>query len=74
MLEERAKKYTKEIEPEIKNIRKLKQVMDDYIDGKESTIKIVMLEDFSKGLEKILDLYKTTPFMNNKKEEGNVNV
>ena len=43
MLEERAKKYTKEIEPEIKNIRKLKQVIDDYIDGKESTIKIVML-------------------------------
>ena len=32
MLEERAKKYTKEIEPEIKNIKKLKQVMDDYID------------------------------------------
>lgn len=74
MIEERAKKYTKEIEPEIKNIRKLKQVIDDYIDGKESTIKIVMLEDFSKGLEKIIDLYKTTPFMNNKKEENNINL
>ena len=58
MLEERAHKYTKEIEPEIKNIKRLKQVTDDYIDGKESTIKIVMLEDFSKGLENILDLYK----------------
>ncbi len=64
MLEERAKKHTQDIEPEIKNIRKLKQVMDDYIDGKESTIKIVMLEDFSKGLEKILELYKT-PFLGN---------
>ena len=74
MLEERAKKHTKEIEPEIKNIRKLKQVMDDYIDGKESTIKIVMLEDFSKGLDKILELYKTPPFMNNKKESNNANV
>lgn len=57
MLEERAKKYTKQIEPEIKNMRRLKQVIDDYIDGKETTIKIVMLEDFSKGLENILKLY-----------------
>ena len=67
MLEERAKKYTKEIEPEIKTIRKLKQVIDDYIDGKESTIKIVMLEDFSKGLDNILELYKTN-FLNKKEE------
>lgn len=59
MLEERAKKYTKEIEPEIKNMRRLKQVIDDYIDGKEITIKIVMLQDFSKGLENILKLYDT---------------
>ena len=62
MLEERARKYTKEIEPEIKNIRKLKQVIDDYIDGKEITIKIVMLEDFSRGLENILKLYNNTSF------------
>ncbi len=62
MLEERARKYTKEIEPEIKNMRKLKQVIDDYIDGKETTIKIVMLEDFSKGLESILKLYNNTSF------------
>ncbi|NLC87453.1 MAG: hypothetical protein GX682_01535 [Clostridiaceae bacterium] len=58
MLAERAKKYTKQIEPEIKNIKKLKQVIDEYIDGKEPTIKIVMLEEFSKELEKIVDLYK----------------
>ena len=67
MLEERAKKYTKEIEPEIRNIKKLKQVTDDYIDGKESTIKIVMLEDFSKGLDNILELYKT-PLLGKKEE------
>ena len=59
MLSSRAKKYTKEIEPEIKNMKKLKQVIDDYIDGKDKTIKIVMLEEFSKELELILDLYKT---------------
>ena len=58
MLSDRAKKYTKEIEPEIKNIKKLKQTIDEYLEGKESTIKIVMLEEFSKELENILDLYK----------------
>ena len=67
MLAERAKKYTKEIEPEMKNIKKLKQVMDDYIDGKEPTIKIVMLEEFSKELENILDLYKPN-FLTRKEE------
>ena len=58
MMLDRAKKYTKEIEPEIKNIKKLKQTIDEYLEGKESTIKIVMLEEFSKELENILDLYK----------------
>ena len=59
MLADRAKKYTKEIEPEMKNIKKLKQVIDDYIDGKETTIKLVMLEEFSNELGNILDKYKT---------------
>jgi hypothetical protein len=54
----RANKYTKEIEPEMKNIKLLKQVMDDYIKGKETTIKIVMLKEFSKDLGYILDKYK----------------
>ena len=58
MLAERAKKYTKQIEPEIKNIKKLKQVTDEYLDGKEPTVKNIMLEEFSKELEKIIDLYK----------------
>ena len=58
MLSERAKKYTKQIEPEIKNIKKLKQVIDEYLLDKEPTIKNIMLEEFSKELDKILDLYK----------------
>ena len=57
-LVDRANNYTKEIEPEMKNIRKLKQVMDDYITGKEITIKIVMLKEFSKELGNILEKYK----------------
>ncbi len=57
-LANRANKYTKEIEPEMKNIKLLKQVIDDYIKGKDTTIKIVMLKEFSKELGYILDKYK----------------
>ena len=55
---DRANRYTKQIEPEMKNIKQLKQIVDDYIKGKESTIKIVMLKEFSKSLESILEKYK----------------
>ena len=41
-----------------KNIKQFKQIVDDYIKGKESTIKIVMLKEFSKSLESILEKYK----------------
>ncbi len=58
MLSERARKYKNQIEPEIPQMKKLKQVMDDYIDGKETTIKIVMLQDFSSELGKIIDKYR----------------
>jgi len=60
LLIERAKKYPDEIEPEIKNIKILKQVIDDYIKGKETTIKIVMLKELSKDLGKIIENYKTS--------------
>lgn len=56
----RANKYTKEIEPEIKNIKHLKQVTEDYIKGKDISIKIVMLKEFAKYLGFILDKYKTS--------------
>ena len=65
----RADLYTKEIEPEMKNIKQLKQVIDDYTRGKENSIKLVMLKDFSKDLGKILDKYKTPSFLSSKKEE-----
>ena len=65
----RAEEYTKQIEPEMPNIKQLKQVIDDYLKGKEQSIKIVMLKEFSKSLGIILDKYKTSFF--NKKEEEN---
>ena len=52
----------------MKNIKQLKQVMDDYIKGKDIGIKIVMLEEFSKDLGYILEKYKTGIF--NKKEDS----
>ena len=55
---DRAEKYTKEIEPEMKNIKQLKQVIDDYIKGKDVGIKIVMLKEFSNDLGTILEKYR----------------
>ena len=60
LLVERSKKYPSEIEPEIKNIKTLKQVIDDYIKGKDTTLKLVMLKELSKDLGKIADNYKTS--------------
>lgn len=54
----RADLFTKEIEPEMKNIRQLKQVIDDYVQDKENSIKLVMLKDFSKDLGRILEKYE----------------
>lgn len=57
-LTDRANRYTKQIEPEMKTIKQLKQVIDDYLKGKDPTIKIVMLKEFSKDMGYILDKYK----------------
>ena len=54
----RANKYAKKLYSEIKNIQKLKNVIDDYVDGKLPSIKIVLLEDFSHELENILNIYE----------------
>ena len=63
----RADKYAKQIEPEMKNMKQLKQIIDDYLSGKDPSIKMVMLKEFSKDLGYIIDKYKPTLFP--KKEE-----
>ena len=68
-LVDRANRYTREIEPEMKNIKKLKQVIEDYIAGKATTIKIVMLKDFAIELGNILEKYKTSFFGGKEKEQ-----
>ena len=70
ILRKRVDKHPKEIEPEMKNIKQLKQIVDDYIKGKDIGIKIVMLEEFSKDLGYVLDKYKTGIFA--KKEESDI--
>ncbi len=63
----RANKYTKKIEAEIKNIKQLKQIIDDYVNGKPPSIKLVMLQEFSKNLGYIVDKYK--PVLFSRREE-----
>ena len=58
----RADKYTKQIEPEMKNIKQLKQIIDDYLNGKDPSIKTVMLTEFSKDMGYILDKYNLNFF------------
>ena len=64
----RVKLYKAEIEPEMKNIKQLKQLIDDYTKNKDATIKIVMLREFARDLEYILEQYKT-PVLGGRKEE-----
>ena len=60
-LMKRAKKYTKELQPEIENLRKLKNIIDTYLAGIDIGIKIVMLQEFSNDLDTILKIYKNEP-------------
>ena len=63
----RVELYHDEIEPEIKNITQLKQILDDYTSSKDNSIKVVMLRDFAKVLGMIIDKYKTS-FLGVKKD------
>ena len=57
----------------MKNIKQLKQIIDDYLKGKEPSIKIVMLKEFSDSLEYILSKYKTS-FLSKKQEAEETSV
>ena len=55
---DRAKRNGSKLQEEVPNLKKLKQVMDDYIDGKEATIKLVILQDFADELENVIKEYE----------------
>lgn len=59
-LSERATKYKKELEPELKNIVQLKKTIEDYIKSKKTSIKINLLEEFAKELGYIISQYEKT--------------
>ena len=56
-LADRADKNAKILLPELNNLYKLKQVVDDYISGKAPNVKVVMLQDFSDTLGDIIEKY-----------------
>ena len=68
---DRVEKNPKKLEPEMKNIKQLKQVIDDYLKGKDPSIKIVMLKEFSDSLGIILGKYKPS-FLPKKEEKQEV--
>ena len=55
---DRAKRFGENLQEELPNLKKLKQVIDDYIDGKEPTIKLVILQDFADELGNVINEYK----------------
>ena len=58
LLANRANMYTKEIAPEMKQIARLKGIIEDYLYGKETSIKNVMLKEFATEIDHILSKYE----------------
>ena len=54
----RANIYRDKIISEKENLIQLKKIIDEYIKDKNISIKTVMLEEFSKGLQEIINLYE----------------
>ena len=54
----RANKNKAVIVEEQENMHKLKQIIDDYVSDKPITIKIVVLQEFSKAIDFIIDIAK----------------
>lgn len=67
-LVKRVEKYQKEIEPEVENLKQLKKIIDGYTKGKETSIKIVMLKEFSQELEYIIGKYSPSNLVEAKEE------
>ena len=61
MLVDRAKKHKQVLEPELDFIVTLQDDLLDYCNGKDVSIKAVMLKEFASDLQNIIDLYKEVP-------------
>ncbi len=60
ILIDRAQKNTEELHVEYEFMRRLKGVLEDYCKGKPINIKNVMLKEFAKDLDIVINLYKPT--------------
>ncbi len=61
MLIDRAKKHRRELEVELPFIVELKEALEKYCKGRTVGIKIVLIKEFSKDLENIIEIYKNLP-------------
>ena len=52
----RAKDNPRVLKEELLNLSKLKRLMDEYINGKDITIKVVLMKEFSKELGEIVEI------------------
>lgn len=62
MLIDRARKNTEILKCEYNFMKRLKKVLEDYCRGKEINIKIVMLREFARDLETVIDVYNQENF------------
>ena len=55
-LAERATKFAKELKPELKNLKKFKDIVELYLRGKETTVKSVVLVELLNNLTTIIQM------------------
>lgn len=61
MLIDRARKHRRELEVELPYIVDLKEALDQYCKGRSVSIKIVLIKEFARDLENIIEMYKNLP-------------
>ena len=58
LLQNRVNQNREKLLPEVKKLKQLKQIMEDYVANKANTIKIVMLKEFASDLGNIIYSYE----------------
>ena len=69
---DRAKRYGEKLQEELQNLKKLKHIMDDYIDGKEPTIKMVILKEFADELGNVIEIEQGNRIFDQDFEQTNI--
>ena len=73
MIINRFNKHTEKLKVEVPFFINFKKILDDYCKGKDTSIKMVMLKEFSRDLEKVLGLYDLNVYSNlNDEQEDDI--